>query len=112
MKTKHLSLDPMNVITKRTIVYYSERYPSAKTALLNWFLEFSKYHFQNLNQLKQVYRNASIVANHRVIFNIKANDFRLIVSVNFTAQSAYIIWFGTHSEYNHIDAAMIKHIDI
>ena len=59
-----------------------------------------------------MYGNASIVANHRVIFNIKGNDFRLIVSVNFRTQSAYVIWFGTHKEYNEVDAATVKHIEI
>lgn len=102
----------MNVIAKRTIIYYIEQYPSAKTALLNWLKEFSSFSFDNLNQLKAVYGNASVVANHRVIFNIKANSFRLIVSVNFRTQSAYVIWFGTHAEYNNIDAAIVRHIEL
>jgi len=102
----------MNVIAKRTIIYYTEQYPAAKTALLNWLKEFSSFNFENLNQLKEVYGNASVVANHRVIFNIKANSFRLIVSVNFRTQSAYVIWFGTHAQYNNIDAAIVKHLEL
>lgn len=102
----------MNVITKRTIVYYTEKYPIAKTALLTWLKEFSSKSFVTPNDLKEVYGNASIVANHRVIFNIKGNDFRLITSVNFRTQAAYIIWFGTHHEYDTIDAAIVKHINI
>lgn len=102
----------MNVIAKRTIIYYIEQYPSAKTALLNWLKEFSSFSFDNMNQLKAVYGNASVVANHRVIFNTKANSFRLIVSVNFRTQSAYVIWFGTHAEYNNIDATIVRHIEL
>ena len=102
----------MNVIAKRTIIYYTEQYPAAKTALLNWLKEFSSFNFENLNQLKEVYGNASVVANHRVIFNIKATSFRLIVSVNFRTQSAYVIWFGTHAQYNNIDAAIVKHLEL
>lgn len=102
----------MNVITKRTLVYYAEQYPAAKTALLTWLKEFGDTNFESFNALKKVYGNASIVANHRVIFNIKGNDFRLIVSINFRTQSAYVIWFGTHTDYNGIDAATVKHIDI
>jgi len=102
----------MNVITKRTILYYTEQYPVAKTALLSWLKEFSTKNFNNYHELKQVYGHASILANHRIIFNIKGNDFRLIASVNFRTQAAYIIWFETHKQYDSIDAATIKHITI
>lgn len=102
----------MNVITKRTIVYYAEQYPAAKTALFTWLKEFSSKVFSSPNELKTVYGHASIVANQRVVFNIKGNDFRLVVAVNFSAQAAYIIWFGTHREYDAIDVTTIKHIDI
>lgn len=102
----------MNVITKRTILYYTERYPIAKTALLVWLKEFGSTTFESFQELKQTYGKASLIANHRVIFNIKGNDFRLIVSINFRTQSAYVIWFGNHTEYDHIDAASIPHFEI
>jgi len=98
----------MNIIAKGTILYYINKHPKAKTALLTWYHEFSKTSFKNFNELKAVYGNASIVANNRVIFNIKGNDFRLITSVNFRQLAAYVIWFGAHKEYDKIDAAKIS----
>jgi mRNA interferase HigB len=98
----------MNIIARRAVLYYSERYSMAKTPLLAWYNEFSKEEFRNFNELKAVYGNASIIANNRVIFNIKGNDFRLIVSVNFKQLAAYIIWFGTHKEYNKIDTETVE----
>ena len=98
----------MNIIVKRAILYYIDTYPKAETALLVWYHEFSKQAFKNFNDLKEVYGNASIVANNRVIFNIKGNDYRLIVSVNFKQLAAYIIWFGTHEAYDKIDAEKIE----
>jgi mRNA interferase HigB len=98
----------MNIIARGTILVYIDRYPKAKTALLNWYQEFLNASFENFNQLKSTYGNSSIVSNDRVIFNIKGNDFRLIVSINFKRQAAYIIWFGSHKEYDTIDAATIK----
>ena len=62
----------------------------------------------NFNELKTVYGTASLVAQNRVIFNIKGNDFRLIVSINFRQEAACIIWFGSHAEYNNIDAGTIS----
>ena len=99
----------MNVIARGTILIYIDKYPKAKIALLNWYQEFINASYENFNQLKSVYGNASIVSNERVIFNIKGNDFRLIVSINFKRQAAYIIWYGTHTEYDKIDAATIKY---
>jgi len=98
----------MNIIVKRAVLYYVDKYPSAKTALLTWYNEFLKCGFSNFNELKEVYRNASIVSNDRVIFNIKGNDFRLIVSINFKQSAAYIIWFGTHAAYDKIDTEKIE----
>ena len=92
----------MNILAKGTLLYYIAKYPKAKTPLLTWYHEFSKEIFHNFNELKMVYGNASIVANNRVIFNIKGNGFRLIVSVNFRQSAAYIIWFGSHKEYDKI----------
>lgn len=97
----------MNIIAKGTILYYIDKYPKAKTSLLTWYYEFSKTGFDNFNALKAVYGNASIVAHNRVIFNIKGNDYWLVVSVNFQQSAAYVIWFGTHREYDKIDTATI-----
>jgi mRNA interferase HigB len=47
-----------------------------------------------------------------VVFNIKGNSFRLVVSINFKKQAAYIIWFGTHTEYDKIDVSSIPFLRI
>ncbi|WP_394341553.1 type II toxin-antitoxin system HigB family toxin [Pelobium manganitolerans] len=80
--------------------------PTASKAQLSWENEFSKVDFQNFNEIKKVYKNASC-RKPRVIFNIKGNDFRLIVSVNFI-QQAYVIWFGPHKEYDTIDVETVR----
>lgn len=98
----------MNIIVKRAVLYYADKYPDATIPLLAWYHEFLKQRFQNFNELKRVYGNASIVSGSRVIFNIKGNDYRLIVSINFKQAAAYIIWFGTHKEYDKINAETIE----
>jgi mRNA interferase HigB len=75
----------MNIIVKRAVLYYTDKYPTAKTPLLTWYNEFLKQEFHHFNELKAVYSKTSIVANNRVIFNIKGNDFRLVVSVNLNS---------------------------
>ncbi|MCH5720599.1 type II toxin-antitoxin system HigB family toxin [Niabella hibiscisoli] len=99
----------VNIINRKTIIYYSERYPKAKNQLLTWYTEMLKKEFDNFNQLKEQYRNASIVNNQRVVFNIKGNEYRLVVSINFLRKACYTIWFGTHQEYNKIDVFTISY---
>jgi mRNA interferase HigB len=101
----------MNIITKRTILFYINQYPLAANSLKSWYDELSKTSYKSFNELKDVYGNASIIANNRVVFNIKGNSFRLIVSFNFETQALYVIWFGPHAAYDEIDAANIKHVN-
>ena len=35
----------------------------------------------------------------RVVFNIRGNDFRLIVDIEYKLRMVFVIWFGTHGEY-------------
>ncbi|OYQ47465.1 type II toxin-antitoxin system HigB family toxin [Flavobacterium aurantiibacter] len=97
----------MKVLVKKTILYYCKKYPLAETPLLIWYNEFSKLAIKNFNELKAIYGNASIINNNRVVFNIKGNDFRLVVSVNFSQAACYVIWFGTHKEYDKINVETV-----
>lgn len=63
--------------------------------------------WKSLSDIKRTYGNASIVANTRVVFNIKGNHFRLIVKFNFDRSWAFIRFIGTHKEYDKIDAKTI-----
>ena len=101
----------MNIINRKTIIYYTKKYPNAKSQLLMWYNEILKQNFDNFNELKEMYGNASIVNSQRIVFNIKGNDFRLIVSINFRRKACYTIWFGTHKEYDKINAETIQYID-
>ena len=97
----------MKILVKKTILHYIKKYPVAETQLLIWYTEFSKHDFSNFNELKEVYGSASIVNKERVVFNIKGNDFRLVVSVNFIQSACYVIWFGSHKEYDKISVDTI-----
>ena len=98
----------MNIIAKKAILFYIDKYPTATIPLLAWYNEFVRQEFNNFNKLKAIYGNASLIVNGRVIFNIKGNDFRLLVAINFKQSAAYIIWFGTHKEYDKINAQTIR----
>ena len=54
-----------------------------------------------------MYRNASIVGNNRVVFNIRGNQYRLVVAINYTSGIIYIRFIGTHQDYDKIDVTTI-----
>jgi len=56
---------------------------------------------------QRAFSNISILNNNRVVFNIKGNKYRLIVTYRFDKGIAYINWFGTHADYDKIDANTI-----
>ena len=58
--------------------------------------------------MKAQFGDASIVGNNRVVFNIKGNDYRLIVAVAYRFQAIYIKFIGTHTEYDRVDAATVE----
>jgi len=54
-----------------------------------------------------LHANVSIIANNRVVFNIKGNDYRLIVAIAYRMQYVYVKFIGTHAEYDNIDATTV-----
>lgn len=97
-----------NVITRKTLLFYCNKYPNAKNALLEWYHELVITDFKNFQELKIRFPNASIVGDDRVVFNILGNKFRLVVRIVFLYKVVQIKWFGTHPEYDKIDVKKIK----
>jgi mRNA interferase HigB len=57
--------------------------------------------------IKAQYRSASMLKNRRVVFNIKGNDYRLIVAVAYKLQIVYVKFVGSHKDYDAVDAETI-----
>jgi mRNA interferase HigB len=106
-----LSLSGMRIIKEKTLADYCRlsKYKKAEDSLKAWIYEAKFSTWNNSNELKAKYRNASIISSKRVVFNIKGNDYRLIVDVEFKLKIVFIVWFGTHMEYNKIDAKKVKY---
>ena len=57
--------------------------------------------------VKKAHPKASILKGGRVVFNIKANDYRLISLVQYADGVVMIRFFGSNDEYDNIDAENI-----
>jgi len=57
--------------------------------------------------VKASYPKASILKSSRVVFNIKGNDYRLVVRIQYQAGVIAVRFFGTHAEYDRIGAETV-----
>jgi mRNA interferase HigB len=93
----------MRIIAKRALREFWERHPDAEEPLLAWYREVEREDWDTPVKVKAKYRGASIVGNSRVVFNIKGNDYRLVVKINYLYRVVYVRFVGTHAEYDTID---------
>jgi len=100
----------MNVITKGTLQRYMEVYPEAANWLHTWYEVAEKADWRNFNEVKLSYPSADQVGDDRVVFNVKGNDYRLVVRFSFRFKVLQIKWFGRHKEYDKIDVLVVQPI--
>ncbi len=98
----------MHIVAVKFLRVFWEKYPDAEQALKSWVDEAKKATWLQPAQIKEQYRSASILKNRRVVFNIKGNDYRLVVSIAYHYQAVYVKFIGTHKEYDDIDAETIE----
>ncbi|MEM7129363.1 MAG: type II toxin-antitoxin system HigB family toxin [Chloroflexota bacterium] len=94
----------MRIRAERTLKEFEEKYPNAKPQLIAWREDTSLADWQSPSDIKARYANASILDGQRVVFNIAGNHYRLIVAIHYKSKIVHIRWFGTHAEYDKIDA--------
>jgi mRNA interferase HigB len=97
----------VRVIAKKTLRDFWEKHPDSEQPLKSWYQEAESASWKNPNELKREYPSASIIGDNRVVFNIKGNDYRLIVKVNYDYQMIWIRFVGTHAAYDKINANKI-----
>ena len=103
----------MRIIKEKTLTEYCRvsKYQQAAESLKAWVYEVKYSTWDNANELKAKYRNASIISSKRAVFNIKGNDYRLIADIEYKLRIVFIVWFGTHKEYDKIDAKTVRYED-
>ncbi|SEK28543.1 type II toxin-antitoxin system HigB family toxin [Parapedobacter koreensis] len=100
----------MRVIAVKKLKEYWEEYPQAEQALLSWYEEAGVAAWDNPNELKAQYRNASVLTDKQVVFNIHGNTYRLLVDIEYRLKIVFVVWFDTHKEYDKVDAKTVSHV--
>jgi mRNA interferase HigB len=88
----------MNIYNRSPIIEFYSKHAHAKLALEVWYEDVTLKHWKSPNHLKKDYGgNVSILKNNRVVFDIKANDFRLVAAINYEHGWIFIKFIGTHA---------------
>jgi mRNA interferase HigB len=71
------------------------------------WLAIAHANWRNLQDVRASHPKASILKGSRVVFNVKGNDYRLVAALEYRAGVVVIRFFGTHAEYDKIDAEVV-----
>ncbi len=97
----------MRVIALRALREFWEERPDARPSLEAWYSDVREAEWRTSAEIKQVYRNASIIGDNREVFNIKGNGYRLVVAIQYEHDIVFVRFVGTHRDYDHIDAETV-----
>ena len=97
----------MRIIAVSTLKDYWEKHPETQQPLTEWYLKVGRAQWESFADMKQDFGSVDYVGNQHYVFNIKGNNYRLIVAVKFTPKLVYIRFVGTHEEYDKINVKNI-----
>lgn len=93
----------MRIFTEQTLKEYAEAHHEAKAALQEWTTIVKKSEWTCFADEKKTFNSVDNVGNQHYVFNIKGNNYRLIVVIKFTIKFVYVRFIGTHAEYDKIE---------
>ncbi len=99
----------MRILAFRSLREFWERpeYANSEASLRSWYHDAKNADWKNANEIKLQYINASIIGDGRVVFNIRGNSYRLVVSIDYEFQVIFIRFIGTNKQYDKIDVKTI-----
>lgn len=97
----------MRIFTEQTLKEYAEKHPDSRTALQEWVAIVKRSEWRSFADVKATFNSVDNVGNQHYVFNIKGNNYRLVVVIKFTIRFIYVRFIGTHEEYNRINCSTI-----
>jgi len=100
----------MRVIALSTVKSFLNRsgdVSDASEPLMAWFRQVKQADWARPADVKKDVRNASILRDGRVVFNVAGNKYRVVVWINYPYRVVYIRFVGTHRQYDVIDAQTV-----
>lgn len=90
----------MTLIGKPKLELFKQMHSDASNSVDAWIREVEHTAWSNPHEVKERYSTADFPGDNQVIFNIKGNQYRLLVKVYYDRQLVIVNEVGTHTEYN------------
>lgn len=97
----------MRIIARKALKDFWEKHPDSEEPLKAWFKITGEVEWKTPQDVKKLYRNATILKDGRMVFNIAGNKYRLVVWINYPYRVVYIRFVGTHKQYDQTDVQTI-----
>lgn len=98
----------MHLVSVPPLLAFAAKHPAAKQSILSWVAEVKKAKWTQPSDLKARYATVSILKSRRIVFNLKGNDYRLIVAVACRSGLVFVKFIGTYKEYDLVDADTVE----
>ena len=97
----------MKILNRRLLDKFIDKHADTENALQHWIEIVEEANWKSHNELKLDFPSADYVGKERYVFNIRRNNYRMVVVVVFIQGSLVILFLGTHKEYDKIDCKII-----
>lgn len=97
----------MKIVSHKRLVEFYNAYPNSKISLEEWYQQTKQAKWKCFADIKKDYSTVDGIGGQRYVFNIKGNEYRLVVVIQFTHGYVYIRFVGKHSAYDKIDCHTI-----
>ena len=76
----------MRVVTPKKLTEFTLKYAQSRIPLLNWYQIIKRANWNTLSDIKDDFNSVDYVGNNRYVFNIKGNNYRLVVIIIFISK--------------------------
>jgi len=97
----------MKILNRGVLDKFIDKHADVKSALQRWIDIVEEANWKSHVDIKFDFPSVDYVGKERYVFNIRGNNYRIVVVVVFVAASLAIRFIGTHKEYDKIDCKII-----
>ena len=92
----------MHIITRTRLTDFGRRHADAAEELREWGRVVRRKQYRTPYDVKRDFPNASFVGRCRMVFNIRQNDYRLVIDMRYDLGRVYIRHIVTHRDYDRL----------
>ncbi len=97
----------MRVISRSALSDFWEVHADAEGALSAWWSVATRADWREPGDILEDFPSADTIGGELVVFDIRRNDYRLIVTVDFPHAIVFVYGVYTHADYDRLDLPAI-----